>query len=73
MQNSNYELIKKTAHELNEKLKEVDYLRNDPQNYVYEYFLELRNEVELRRENFKLQIDEYSNQLIDELRSYEEQ
>lgn len=73
MQNLNYELIKKTAHELNEKLKEVDNPRNDPQNYVYEYFLEFRNEVELRRENFKLQIDEYSNQLIDELRSYEEQ
>ena len=72
MQNLNYELIKANVHELNEKSKQAENLRADPHNYVYEYFLELRNQVELRRETFKEQIDEYSNQLIDDLKTYEE-
>lgn len=39
----------------------------NPDNYVYEYFEEIKRQVDIRREDLKLKIDVYSNELINEI------
>lgn len=49
----------------------MDFLRKikdlNPDNYVYEYFEEIKRQVDIRREDLKLKIDVYSNELINEI------
>lgn len=39
-------------------------IQNDPSNYIYEYFEELKRQTDIRREDLKLQIDTYSDEII---------
>jgi len=41
---------KKTVDGLNKDLKEIEALRNDPENYISDYFDELTRQVDIRRE-----------------------
>ncbi len=45
----------------------LESLRNNPDQYVYDYFEELKRQVDLRRETFKQEIDVCSDQIIREL------
>jgi len=48
----------------NENLKEIETIRNDPENYISEYFGELTRQVDLRREILIEDIHKCSNELI---------
>jgi len=52
---------------LNENLKEMETIRKDPENYIYEYFGELTRQVDLRRETLIRDIHEYSDELIQKI------
>lgn len=49
----------------------MDFLRKikdlNADNYVYEYFEDIKRQVDIRREDLKLKIDVYSNELISEI------
>ena len=45
----------------------LESLRNNPDQYVYDYFEELKRQVDLRRETLKQEIDVCSDQIIREL------
>jgi len=57
----------KIIHDLNENLKEMETIRKDPENYIYEYFGELTRQVDLRRETLIRDIHEYSDELIQKI------
>ena len=46
---------------------------SDPvvENLIYEYFAEVKAQVDLRRENLKLFIDDYSNEIIEKITQLE--
>lgn len=46
---------------------EINAVRSDPDNYIYEYFEDIKREVDKRREDLKLKIDVYSNEIITEI------
>jgi len=50
--------------ELNENFKEIEAIRNDPEDYIDEYFSELTRQVDMRRETLIEDIHIYSNRLI---------
>jgi len=57
----------KIIQDLNENLKEIEAIRNDPDNYISEYFGELTRQVDLRRETLIEDIQKYSDELIQKI------
>ena len=58
--------LKKNMSEFSEdfstKIKDLN-----PESYVYEYFEEIKRHIDFRREDLKLKIDNYSNDMITEI------
>jgi len=52
---------------LNKRLKEIEAIRNDPDNFIAEYFYELNRQVDLRREKLFQEIQQYSDELIQKI------
>jgi len=53
--------------DLNKKLSEVESIRNDKANFIYEYFSEITREVDLRRDTLICDIEEYSNEISENI------
>ncbi len=68
---SAYKTGKTHLDELEIKFKQVDALEKDPFNFIYEYFLDIKTKIDIRREELKLEIDSYSEKLIEDLKRYE--
>ena len=49
---------------MNKGLREIESIKNDPANYIWEYFKELNRQVDIRRENIIQETERYSNELI---------
>ena len=52
--------LKKVVQDLNTGLKEIELIRADPSNYVYEYFKELNRQVDLTQSFTKLKLTRMS-------------
>jgi len=46
---------------------EVESIRNDKANFIYEYFSEITREVDLRRDTLICDIEEYSNEISENI------
>lgn len=60
----------KCQTEINRLQKDAEKLfaiQKDPVNYIYEYFEELKRQTDLRREQLKLEVDTFSDELITEI------
>ena len=68
-----FEFCKSTLADLAEHLRTVEAFQNDPDIYVYSYFEELKRKIDLRRENLKLEIDDYSDAKIKEINQLQSQ
>ena len=64
---------KKSCESFGDSLKEFEVLLKDPQFLTYETISELKNKVQLKREELKLIIDQEAKKLIDKLEEYERQ
>ena len=53
-------------------LNELKMLEKDPENYIHEYFSELRNKIDLEREVAKELVDKHYLKIIDEVNKFEE-
>jgi WD40 repeat protein len=62
--------IKESFDKLNESIKE--YEKIDPDVYIYDYFAEIRNKVDLHREELIKEINYISNEIIKQLKDKEE-
>ncbi len=51
----------------NSKLESLEVINKDPGYFIDEYFSELINDVDLRREELKLEVDNYCDQIITDL------
>ena len=69
-----FKLDPKYVNMLNSLKVEIEKLAailNDPKNYIYEEISKLKRQVDLDRENLKIQIDEQADNFIQQLESYE--
>ncbi len=55
------------------KNKQIQFCEQDPNSFIYEYFSELKTQVDLRREELKLKIDQHSDKLIGQIEEIEKQ
>ena len=77
MIDSHFELdpLRKMAKESFNKLNTIieEYKTIEPEVYVYDYFADIRNKVELHREEVKKEIDDKSDEIIQQLKEKEEE
>jgi len=59
-----YEECKKVIIEAQSNLAQVEVLDKDPEGFIYEYFEDIKRNVDLRREELKLKIDNSSDDII---------
>ena len=50
---------------------EITSVAKDPDNYIYEYFEKIKHKVDLNREELKLKIDNYSDEVIAGVNGYQ--
>ena len=62
-----FDKTKKKLCAFNEKLSKFKLTVNDPDNFISEHFLELRNQIDLERELSKEKIDDHFDKLIKQL------
>jgi len=64
---SQFKCYHKIIQDLNKNMKEMEAIRNDPENYISEYFGELTIQVDLRRETLIEDINKYFDELIQKI------
>ena len=57
----------KEIEEAKEKMVKVELLEQNAENYIYEYFEDIKRQVDIRREDLKFKIDNYSDETIKSL------
>ena len=62
-----YDECKKEVEEAYEILDKIKNVEKDPENYIYNYFENIKRQVDLRREVLKDEIKNYSDSLIQSL------
>jgi hypothetical protein len=65
----NNRICKKSVNEAENSLAKLELVHKDPENYIYEYFEDIKREVDLRREVLKDKIDSYSEEIIESIES----
>jgi len=58
---------KAALDDLNKKFDEKETIRKNKDNLIYEYFSEITREVDLRRDTLIRDIEEYSNEIIEDI------
>jgi hypothetical protein len=66
-----YKQAKQKLSELNQKFQEYTNLKSNPQDFIHEFFSNLRNKVDLERETLIQKINECSEKLLAEIDSYQ--
>ena len=46
-----YDACKEAIEEVKNNLNEIDQIKNDPENFLYEYFAEIKRKEDIRRED----------------------
>lgn len=59
-----YEECKKDIEEANENVAKIEEIDKDSENFIYNYFEDIKRKVDIRREVLKVEIDKYSDELI---------
>jgi len=62
-----YDECKKVIGEAQKDVDEIESIDKDPENYIYEYFEDIKRQVDLRREDLKERIDTYSAETIESI------
>ena len=57
----------KEIEEAKENMVKVELLEQNAENYIYEYFEDIKRQVDIRREDLKFKIDNYSDEIIKSL------
>jgi hypothetical protein len=54
----------KEIEDAKEKMVKVELLEQNAENYIYEYFEDIKRQIDIRREELKFKIDTYSDEII---------
>jgi len=67
-----YDECKQEINDAENNIQNIENLDKDPENYIFDYFEELKRQVDLRREQLKLQLDNSSDEIIQSIESAKE-
>jgi hypothetical protein len=66
-----YLVVKDNLKYIDLMIKHLETLNEDPNNYTYEYFLNLKNKVDIEKEKCLLFINDHFSRLIEQIKEYE--
>ena len=66
-----FDECKKEIEEARKKMHEVELLEINSECYIYDYFGEIKRQIDLRREYLKSKIDNYSDEIIESVEMYQ--
>lgn len=64
-----YDECKEVIRIAKENVAKIEKLETSAENYIYEYFEDIKRQVDLRREDLKAKIDKYSDETIQSIES----
>ena len=67
LQSESYDQCKKAIDEIATLNSYVDSILQDPKNFIYEYFSELKNKVDLKKESLSADLNNWYEKIIDEI------
>ena len=67
----NYNRRKKALNELELKVTELELVMKNPNDYIYEFFTGLRNKVDIRREECKVEVDDHFDTILSNIKTFE--
>jgi hypothetical protein len=59
-----FDQCKKEIEEAKQKMNQIELLENNSETFIYDYFEDIKRQVDIRREGLKQKIDDYSNEII---------
>ena len=59
-----FDECKQEIKKANENLEKVKTLEKNSESFIYEYFADIKRQVDIRREDLKVKIDKYSDEVI---------
>jgi DNA repair ATPase RecN len=59
-----FEECMKEIEDAKENVVKIGLLEKNAENYIYEYFEDIKRQVDIRREDLKIKIDKYSEEII---------
>lgn len=62
-----YNRCKRTIEEAKENAEKLESISKDPESFIVKYFEQIKNEVYLRREKLKVEIDQHSEEIIERI------
>ena len=65
--NEIFDACKKEIEHAKEQMNRIEVLENNSESYIYDYYEEIKRQVDLRREVLKQKIDDYSDELINSI------
>ncbi len=65
--------IDKEIEEARKSVEEIEALERNSEGYIYDYFSNVKSQIDLRREKLKAEIDEYSDGLIQSVESLQDE
>ena len=54
----------KEIEDAKENVVKIEFLEKNAENYIYDYFEDVKRQVDIRREDLKFKIDKYSDEII---------
>jgi hypothetical protein len=64
-----YDECKTVIKRAHERVAEIEMLEKNSEGYIYEYFEDIKRQVDIRREDLKMKIDKYSDEVIQSIES----
>jgi len=62
-----FEYGKNVLKDLDKTIREYEHINNDPNHFIFNYFSELKNQCDIKREEIKLEIDNHFDALLQEI------
>jgi hypothetical protein len=62
-----FEACKTNIQQAEVNLNKIDEFKKESEYYIYEYFEDIKRQVDLRRETLKVEIDDYSDDIINKV------
>jgi DNA repair ATPase RecN len=59
-----FDECKKVIKTARERVAKIDTLEKNSEGYIYDYFEDIKRQVDIRREDLKMKIDKYSDEVI---------
>jgi len=68
-----HQMAKDSVNRLNSKIVDIEILIRDPEKHIYDYFQKVRNEIDIKAETMKKDIDDQRDEFLKKIKTFEQE